>query len=152
MCYDPRPNASCLATGMMSSTEQWNEHHDQRGSRAVVEGELLLMSDYPFLDPQLRTADKLPICTASLDMLDLDKVAAHIAKAVKLGRYHSSVEPFEYPLLKQCVEPVEQEQYATLPGILCFGRDPLGIFPQCRHQYRATRHGASSHGPQGGST
>jgi predicted HTH transcriptional regulator len=62
-------------------------------------------------------------------MLDLDKVAAHIAKAVKLGRYHSSVEPLEYLLLNQCVVPVEEEQYATLAGILCFGHDPQAIFP-----------------------
>ncbi len=120
------------ATGMMSLTNQGAEHHDQhdnRGSRVVAEGELFLMSDYPFLDPRLRTADSLPIRMTSPAVLDFDKVAAHIDKAVKLGRYPRLVEPIEYLLLRQCVAAVEEEQYATLAGILCFGRDPQAIFP-----------------------
>jgi ATP-dependent DNA helicase RecG len=103
-------------------------HHGTFECQADAEGGLFLMSDYPFLNPRLRTADSLPIHKTSPDLLDLDKVEAHIARAVKLGRYPSAIEPMEYLLLKQCVVSVEDEQYATLAGILCFGRDPQAIF------------------------
>ena len=88
------------------------------------------MNDYPFLDPpQLRSADSLPVRLTSPDMIDLDRVAAHIADAVGRGRYRGTTEPREYLLQKRCLVDVGGEVYPTLAGILCFARDPQAIFP-----------------------
>jgi ATP-dependent DNA helicase RecG len=117
---------------MMSLNEQQMEHDDQhgkRGSRAVAKGELVSMSDYPFLDPQLRSSDSLPVRAAPADTIDLDKVASHIDKAIKNGRYQGSPDPMEYLLHKQCVAKVEGAAYATIAGLLCFGRNPQATFP-----------------------
>ncbi len=88
------------------------------------------MSDYPFLDPpQMRSADSLPVRLTSASMIDLDKVAAHIANAAQRGRYQGPSDPNEYLLQKRCLVDVGGETYPTLAGILCFGRDPQAIFP-----------------------
>ncbi|GAC1560164.1 MAG: hypothetical protein NVS2B7_34610 [Herpetosiphon sp.] len=88
------------------------------------------MADQPFLDaPQLRSADKLPVRSAPVGILDLDRVATHIEKATRARRYDGPTEPRDYLLHKQCAVLVDGEPYATLAGILCFGRNPQTLFP-----------------------
>jgi predicted HTH transcriptional regulator len=89
------------------------------------------MSDNPFLDPpQLRSTDSLPVRTATAELLDLDKIALHIRQAVERGRYHGPTEVKEYLLHKQCLVAIGSEYYASLAGIMCFGRNPQEIFPR----------------------
>jgi predicted HTH transcriptional regulator len=87
------------------------------------------MSDYLFLDPQLRSSDSLPVRAAPVEVLDLDAVAAHVDKAIKSGRSIGSDDPMEYLLRKQCAVSVEGITYATIAGLMCFGRSPQTIFP-----------------------
>jgi ATP-dependent DNA helicase RecG len=88
------------------------------------------MNDYPFLDPpQMRGADSLPVRMTTRDMIDLDRVAAHIDRAVKSGRYKGPTDPVDYLLHKYCVVAVGDDVYPTLAGILCFGREPQTVFP-----------------------
>jgi len=87
------------------------------------------MSDYPFLDPQLRSSDSLPVRAAPVNVLDLDAVAAHVDKATKSGRYQGPADPLDYLLYRQAAVSVEGVTYATTAGLLCFGRSPQEIFP-----------------------
>jgi predicted HTH transcriptional regulator len=88
------------------------------------------MTEYPFLDPpHMRSADSWPVRMTTLDMIDMQRVAAHVADAVKRGRYLGPTEPLEYLLGKRCVVDVEGEMYPTLAGILCFGHNPQQLFP-----------------------
>ena len=62
------------------------------------------MSDQTFLEPPAaRSTDSLPVRTASPDLIDLDKVAAHIERATGRGRYRGTTDPMEYLLAKKCL-------------------------------------------------
>jgi len=88
------------------------------------------MSDPPFLDlPTAHSVDSLPVRTTTAELLDLDKVAAHIAQAVERRRYQGASDPFTYLVEKHCLVAVGTTYYATLAGILCFGRSPQQTFP-----------------------
>jgi predicted HTH transcriptional regulator len=87
------------------------------------------MSDYPsIVQTSLRMFDSLPVRTTGRETLDLDKVAAHIARARERGRYNGPTDPFEYLFNKQCLVAEGSEQLATPAGILCFGHHPQQIF------------------------
>src|SRR6185295_17958250 len=90
-----------------------------------------MSDDVLFLDPPAaRSTDSLPVRATSPELLDLDKVAAHIDQALSRGRYRGTADPLDYLLAKKCLVQVGAEIYATLAGILCFGRDPQSIFPR----------------------
>jgi len=88
------------------------------------------MSDYPSIvhTTSLRSVDKMPVEKTNRDMLDLDKVAAHIARAHERGRYDGPTDPNEYLFQKHCLATEGAELFATPAGILCFGRHPQQIF------------------------
>lgn len=87
------------------------------------------MSDYPsIVHTSLRSIDSLPVRMTNQDILDLDKVAAHIARARDRDRYNGPTDPTEYLVHKQCLISEGSEVYATPAGILCFGRHPQYIF------------------------
>src|SRR5689334_11591410 len=89
-----------------------------------------LMTEPPFLDlPPAQSVDSLPVRSATPDLLDFDRVAAHIAQAIDRGRYNGPTDPFAYLVQKRCLIAVGAEHYATLAGILCFGRAPQATFP-----------------------
>ncbi len=89
------------------------------------------MSDAAFLDPpHLRSSDSLPVRTATPDLLDFDKVRAHITQAIERGRYRGTENVQDYLLEHRCLAAVGTEVYATLAGILCFGRQPQLLFPR----------------------
>jgi len=89
------------------------------------------MTDQSFIDPHvLRGMDSMPVRTTNLNTLDMEKVAAHIERAVARGRYSGPMAPQEYLLRKQCIVEVDSAIYATLAGIMCFGRDTQAIFPR----------------------
>ena len=89
------------------------------------------MSDALFLDPPtIRSTDSLPVRTTTPDLLDFDKVAVHIERAVERGRYHGPTDTQAYLLHKQCLVAVGAELYVTLAGMLCFGREPQTVFPR----------------------
>ena len=84
-----------------------------------------------FLDPPAtRSTDSLPVRATSPDLIDLDKVAAHIERAIGRGRYRGTTDPLEYLIEKKCMVRIGPEIYATLAGILCFGHNPQAIFPR----------------------
>jgi predicted HTH transcriptional regulator len=78
----------------------------------------------------LRSADSLPITDTSVDLLDLDKVRAHIARATESGRLGGPPDPLPYLLHKQCAVETADEIQVTLAGLLCFGRDPQRLIPR----------------------
>ncbi len=89
------------------------------------------MTDLPFFDPlleppRLPRVDRLPVRNATPDMIDLDKVAAHVARAVELQRYGADEprEPLEYLVHKECMAVIGDNYCPTLAGLLCFGRNP----------------------------
>jgi predicted HTH transcriptional regulator len=87
------------------------------------------MTNQTFIDPSaLRSTDHLPVRDTSPAVLDFEKVADHISKAVKRGRYHGSDAPLEYLQQSQCCTTIDGTTYATSAGILCFGHDPQAIF------------------------
>jgi predicted HTH transcriptional regulator len=89
------------------------------------------MTDQSFIDPHvLRGMDSMPVRATDLNTLDMEKVAAHIERAVARGRYSGTMAPQEYLLRKQCIVEVDTTIYATLAGIMCFGRDTQAIFPR----------------------
>src|SRR5262245_46880637 len=71
-----------------------------------------LMSNLSFIDPpSLRSTDSSPIRGTSLELLDMDKVACHIDRAVERGRYTGPTTAKEYLLRKQCIVEVEDTTY-----------------------------------------
>ncbi len=88
------------------------------------------MFDAPFFDPpHLRATDSLAVRSASTDMIDVDKVRAHIAQAAERGRYQGTDDPHDYLLEHRCLVTVDGNRYPTLAGILCFGHNPQAVFP-----------------------
>jgi predicted HTH transcriptional regulator len=87
------------------------------------------MSEYPsIIHTSLRSVDSLPVRMTNRDMLDLDRVVAHIARARERDRYNGPTDPTEYLFNKQCLVTEGAETLATPAGILCFGRHPQQIF------------------------
>ena len=76
------------------------------------------------------SVDALPLRDAPPDVIDLEKVAAHITEAAAQGRYTGPADPEEYLALNKCVAELEGVPRATLAGLLCFGRTPQAIVPQ----------------------
>ena len=88
------------------------------------------MNDYPFLDPPyMRSMDSLPVRLTTPALLDLDKVAAHVAEAERRGRYRGPTEPTAYLSHKRCLVEVNGKTYPTFAGIICFGDRPQEVFP-----------------------
>lgn len=89
------------------------------------------MTDNSILEPPvLRSFDSLPVRTATPDMIDMDKVVAHIARLVKERQYRGPTEPMEYLLRRRCLATVGAETLATLAGLICFGHNPQQLFPR----------------------
>ena len=88
------------------------------------------MTELPFFDPlldppSLPQVDRLPVRGATAEMIDLDKVAAHIRRAAELQRLEGMPhEPHAYLRHTECMVQVGDVLYPTLAGLLCFGRAP----------------------------
>jgi ATP-dependent DNA helicase RecG len=78
----------------------------------------------------LRSADSVPIADTGPDLLDLEKVRAHIARASENGRLNGPPDPEAYLLHKQCAVATPDGVQLTLAGLLCFGRDPQRLIPR----------------------
>ena len=76
-----------------------------------------------------QSVDTLPVEEADVNVLDMDKVIAHMTQARARGRYDGPSEPEEYLHYRKCIAPLDGQYRATLAGILCFGRAPQQIFP-----------------------
>src|SRR5438093_543318 len=64
---------------------------------ATLKNRESFMTDNPILEPPaLRSFDSLPVRTATPDMLDMEKVDAHIARLVKERQYRGPTDPIEY--------------------------------------------------------
>ncbi|NTW02645.1 MAG: hypothetical protein HGA19_15425, partial [Oscillochloris sp.] len=88
------------------------------------------MSEMPFIDPPSQfTADTLPVRETTIDQIDLERVATHIAEAKQRERYEGSDDPMEYLHSRRCVVRVGTSDYLTVTGILSFSRAPQAIFP-----------------------
>ena len=84
-------------------------------------------------NPTIQTVegiDKHPVPGATLDALDLKKVATHVEQAVARGRYKGPTEPKNYLLRKKCLVEFDGQLQATLAGIMCFGQSPQDFFPR----------------------
>jgi predicted HTH transcriptional regulator len=83
------------------------------------------MTAIPFAElPRPNSTDSLPLPATSIDMLDLALVERHIEQASKLGRYRGPDDPLTYLSNTKCLVEVDGQHYATLAGLLCFGRNP----------------------------
>ena len=83
------------------------------------------MTNNPILEPPaLRSFDGLPVRTATPDMLDMEKVDAHIARLVKERQYRGPTDPIEYLHQRRCLVRAGEETLATLAGLICFGYNP----------------------------
>lgn len=78
----------------------------------------------------LRSADSVPIADTSLELLDLEKVRAHIARASENGRLNGPPDPVGYLLHKQCAVTTPKGPQVTLAGLLCFGHEPQRLIPR----------------------
>ncbi|MDQ5851792.1 MAG: hypothetical protein M3380_06895 [Chloroflexota bacterium] len=89
------------------------------------------MSQPVFYEPPTHpTTDGMPVRGAPATLLDLDKVAAHVERAIQRRRYQGTPDPLDYLVQKHCLVELEGEQYTTVAGILCFGRNPQAFFPR----------------------
>lgn len=79
--------------------------------------------------PRPQATDSLPLPNTDMAMLDLDRVARQIEQATRLGRYVGSDDPLTYLFNTKCLVKVGDQSYATLAGLLCFGRDPQALMP-----------------------
>jgi ATP-dependent DNA helicase RecG len=85
----------------------------------------------PFLpSAELQSTDALPVMKTSPETLDFEKVREHIERAVSQGRYQGASDIMEYLLEHKCLVPIGGDLYATLAGVICFGRDPQASFPR----------------------
>ena len=88
------------------------------------------MSESPFIEPPARhVPDALPIRETSLALLDLERVQSHITEAFRRGRYDGPTEVIEYLQTHHCIATIDGNTYLTLTGLLCFGKNPQGLFP-----------------------
>src|SRR5262245_48143108 len=89
------------------------------------------MTDNSVLEPPaLRSFDSLPVRTATPEMIDMEKVAGHIARLVKERGYRGPTDPMEYLYRRRCLSTVSGETLATLAGLICFGYNPQDLFPR----------------------
>lgn len=89
------------------------------------------MADYAFLEPaSMRSTDSLPVRRTTPELIDLDLVQKHITGARTRGRYQGAGDVMDYLFRSHCLVEVGTDIYATLTGLLCFGRDPQVLFPQ----------------------
>ena len=89
------------------------------------------MSQTIFYEPPTHpTTDAMPVRGTPATLLDLDKVGAHVERAIQRRRYQGTADPLDYLLRKHCLVEVDGEHYTTVAGILCFGRDPQTFFPR----------------------
>ena len=88
------------------------------------------MTGTPFAElPRPQATDSLPLPNTDVTMIDLDRVGRHIEQAGKLGRYTGPDDPITYLLNTRCLVEVDGQRYATLAGLLCFGRNPQALMP-----------------------
>jgi predicted HTH transcriptional regulator len=80
--------------------------------------------------PALRSFDSLPVRTATPDMIDMEKVAAHISRLVKERQYQGPTDSTEYLYHRRCLAAAGNETLATLAGLICFGYNPQELFPR----------------------
>ena len=101
------------------------------------------MESVPFLEPPIkRTTDSLPVSATSAAMIDMNRVADHLAGAIERGRYDGPRDPAAYLQHRHCLVPVGDVFYASLAGLLCFGHDPQSLFPNAvvdLGHYRSTQ-------------
>jgi ATP-dependent DNA helicase RecG len=89
------------------------------------------MSSPSYIDlSTLHSIDSLPLRPATADLLDLEKVNAHIDGAVRRGRYHGPTNPREYLLHEKCLVLDGETITPSLAGMLCFGRRPQETLPR----------------------
>ncbi len=89
------------------------------------------MTDTTPIEPHVqRTFDSMPVRGTSLELLDMERVASHIAAMVRRGQTIDQVEPIQYLFRRRCLVTIEQETLVTVAGLLCFGQDPQSLFPR----------------------
>lgn len=77
-----------------------------------------------------RAIDTLPLRDVTVDLLDLERVAEHVARAVERGRYAGPTAPLDYLRAKHYIVEEGDVLLTTPAALLCFGRQPQDIFPR----------------------
>lgn len=77
-----------------------------------------------------RGPDSQPILETSIDLIDLDRVRAHIERAQEKRRYNGPLDPEVYLRHKQCIVEYDGALLATTAGLVCFGRNPQASLPR----------------------
>lgn len=78
---------------------------------------------------QLRSVDNIPVGGVSIDQLDPEKTEIHIRRAVERRRWSGTTNVENFWRITGCIADHNNEQCATIAGIMCFGRAPQSIFP-----------------------
>lgn len=86
------------------------------------------MSDSRIDLQSLQTIDSVPIDGTSPDLLDIERVRAHIEGAIKRRRYTGDPDPIAYLTQRRCLVQGGDELLATPAGILAFAREPQRFF------------------------
>jgi ATP-dependent DNA helicase RecG len=78
---------------------------------------------------QYRSIDSRPIQGLGIELLDRERTAEYIKRAVERGRYNGPTEVEAYWRECRCVALDGDILRPTLTGIICFGHNPQQIFP-----------------------
>jgi ATP-dependent DNA helicase RecG len=79
--------------------------------------------------PADQLLDGYPIQRTSVDDIDLERVSTHVASAVSRGKLPKLLSAVDYLLQRKGVVQIGDRIYATMAGILCFGKAPQQFFP-----------------------
>lgn len=76
-----------------------------------------------------RSIDSLPITETGPELLDENRVSAHIARAMERRRFTGDTDPRQYLISRRCLVDVGGDLLVTPAGLLCFGHSPQTVFP-----------------------
>src|SRR5436309_3460220 len=88
------------------------------------------MTDHLFIDQNALTRfDGRPIGGATIDLLNMDAVADHLARTAERPRFQGPKDPMAYLRERRCVIEDNGQLLVTPAGVLCFGKNPQQLFP-----------------------
>lgn len=89
------------------------------------------MTNQSTIEPHIqRTFDSMPVRGTSPELLDLERVHAHLAAMTRRGQSLEQPEPMDYLLQRRCIAIVDNQLLVTVAGLLCFGQNPQALFPR----------------------
>lgn len=89
------------------------------------------MSEYQTVESHIqRGYDSMPVRGTSPELLDMERVAAHITAMARRGNALEPPDPIEYLFRRRCLVQIDDQTLVTVAGLLCFGHAPQQLFPR----------------------